>query len=213
MITNVSTQLPPLPSTGEGNASPSHGGFSASEAIAPPPPPPAAKSGEEGELSKEQQAQVDRLKKTDQEVRAHEAAHKNAGGQFAASASYSYTVGPDGQRYATGGEVSIDVAPIKDNPEATIAKLDVVISAALAPAQPSAQDRKVAAAAVAARNQARAELSAKNKAEEIEENEKEPFDVNNFGATPQQSVNKAYETGNGLNLGEQNTGLNLSITG
>lgn len=213
MITNVSTQLPPLPSTGEGNSPSSRDGFSAPAAIAPPPPPPPAKSGEEGELSKEQKAQIDRLKKTDQEVRAHESAHKNVGGQFAGSASYSYTVGPDGKRYATGGEVPIDIAPIKDNPEATIAKLDVVISAALAPAKPSSQDRKVAAAAVAARNQARAELFAKNKADNIEGEEKEPFDVNDFGATPQQSVNKAYETGNGLGQNEQNTGLNLSLTG
>ncbi|MDG1857755.1 MAG: putative metalloprotease CJM1_0395 family protein, partial [Emcibacteraceae bacterium] len=164
-------------------------------------------------LSKEQQAQVDRLKKADQEVRAHEAAHKNTGGQYAGSVSYSYTVGPDGKRYATGGEVPIDIAPIKDDPEATIAKLDVVIAAALAPAKPSSQDRKIAAAAVAARNQARAELNAKNKEEDVEGVEKEPFDVNNFGAVPQQSVNKAYENGIGLGLSEQNTGLNLSVTG
>lgn len=97
----------------------------------------------------------------------------------------------------------IDVAPVEGDPEATIAKLDVVIAAALAPAKPSAQDRKVAAAAVAARNLARAELLEKEKAEENDVGETEPFDVNNFGDIPSQSVQKVYE--NGLGLGQENT--------
>lgn len=166
------------------------------------------------ELSEDQQDEVKRLKKVDQETRAHEAAHKNAGGQFAGSASYSYTVGPDGQRYATGGEVQIDVAPVKGDPEATLAKLDVVIAAALAPAKPSAQDRKVAAAAIAARNKAQAELLEKNRAEQKGEDEQSvPFDVNNFGDTPIQSVNKAYETGLGLSGGEDaKSGLTISVS-
>uniref|UniRef100_UPI003F69C99B putative metalloprotease CJM1_0395 family protein n=1 Tax=Pseudemcibacter sp. TaxID=2943293 RepID=UPI003F69C99B len=46
---------------------------------------------------------------------------------------------------------------------ATIAKMDVVIAAALAPAEPSSQDRKVAATAVTTRNQARAELLSQRK--------------------------------------------------
>ena len=56
-------------------------------------------------------------------------------------------LGPDGNRYAIGGEVSIDVAPVDGDPEATIAKMEIVKAAALAPAEPSAQDRKVAAIA------------------------------------------------------------------
>ncbi len=166
------------------------------------------------ELSQEQQAEVKRLKKADQEIRAHEAAHKNAGGQYAGSASYSYTVGPDGQRYATSGEVPIDVAPVKGDPEATLAKLDVVIAAALAPAKPSAQDRKVAAAAIAARNKAQAELLEKKRAEQNGGNESTtPFDVNNFGDTPVQFVKKAYETGLGLGVNEDNkSGLTISVS-
>ena len=166
------------------------------------------------ELSEEQQAEVDRLKKADQEIRAHEAAHKNAGGQYAGSASYSYTVGPDGQRYATSGEVPIDVAPVKGDPEATLAKLDVVIAAALAPAKPSAQDRKVAAAAIAARNKAQAELFEKKRAQQNGENElAAPFNVNNFGDTPVQSANKAYETGLGLgNNDNQKSGFAISVS-
>jgi len=166
-----------------------------------------------GELNDEQEAEVRRLKKVDKEVRAHEAAHKNAGGQFAGSASYSYAVGPDGQRYAVGGEVSIDVAPIEGDPEATLAKLDVVIAAALAPAKPSAQDRKVAAAAVAARNRARAELAEQKRDKNTDETEADkPFDVNNFGDAPQSSVTKAYEIGSALSQEVTQTGIKLSVS-
>lgn len=167
-----------------------------------------------GELSEEEKAQVEELKKIDQEVRTHEAAHKNAGGQYASNPTYTYTVGPDDQRYATGGEVQIDSAPIEGDPEATIAKMDVVIAAALAPAEPSAQDRKVAAAAVAARNKAQAELLEKKQAEQSEQSDGiKNFDINDFGGTPIPSVNKAYE--NGLDLGAEakvQSGVNFSLT-
>lgn len=164
------------------------------------------------EFNEQQQAEIKRLKKVDGEVKAHEAAHKNAGGQYAGSASFSYTVGPDGNRYAVGGEVSIDVAPIKGDPEATLAKLDVVIAAALAPVKPSAQDRKVAAAAVAARNQARAELIEQKRNEGTEQDPNAAtFDVNDFGDAPIISVNKAYASSNDL-VGEAGaSGKSLSV--
>ena len=111
------------------------------------------------ELSEEEKAVVEQLKKTDQEVKAHEQAHKNAGGQYAGSASFGYVKGPDGKRYAVSGEVPIDIAPVEGDPKATIAKMDAVISAALAPAKPSSQDRNVAARAAALRAKAQAEIS------------------------------------------------------
>ncbi len=111
------------------------------------------------ELTEEEKAQVADLKKIDQEVRAHEQAHKNAGGQYAGSASFGYQVGPDGRRYAVSGEVPIDIAPVEGDPAATVAKLNAVISAALAPAKPSDQDRRVASQAVALRAAAQAELA------------------------------------------------------
>jgi len=117
---------------------------------APPAPP--------GQLTDEEKAQVKQLKKIDQEVRAHEQAHKNAGGQFAGSASFSFDVGPDGRQYAVSGEVSIDIAPVEGDPEATIAKMITVAAAALAPAKPSGQDRQVAAQAAALKAEAQAEL-------------------------------------------------------
>src|SRR5690606_41544484 len=54
---------------------------------------------------------------------------------------------------------------IEGDPEATLDKMQQVIRAALAPAEPSAQDRKVAAAASQAINAARAEVAAMDKAE------------------------------------------------
>lgn len=118
------------------------------------------------ELSEEQKQQVNELKARDAEVKAHEAAHMAAGGgHVRGGASYSYQTGPDGHRYAVGGEVSIDTSAVKDNPSATIQKMQAVRSAALAPATPSGQDRAVAAAATAAANQARQALRAEQGAE------------------------------------------------
>ncbi|MEO1321509.1 MAG: putative metalloprotease CJM1_0395 family protein [Pseudomonadota bacterium] len=111
-----------------------------------------------GELSEAEQAQVEKLKARDREVRAHEQAHATVGGQYAGAPSYTYQTGPDNQRYAVGGEVSIDTAPVDGDAEATVEKMDVVIAAALAPAEPSPQDRKVAALAQSQRTQAMAEL-------------------------------------------------------
>ena len=208
MITSIPTQLPPLsPSKAGGNPSVSQ---AVKEPAVSQTAPAASGNDQSNELNDDQKAEVARLQKVDQEVKAHESAHQNAGGQYAGSASFFYTVGPDGKRYAIGGEVSIDVAPIKDDPEATLAKLDVVIAAALAPAKPSAQDRKVAAAAVAARNQARAEFTEKRAAEQNED--KPPFDINNFGDTPPVSANKAYEIGNDLGQEGSEAGITISVT-
>ena len=112
------------------------------------------------ELNEEQQAKVDQLKQRDSEVRAHEQAHIAAAGGYATSgASYSYQTGPDGKRYAVGGEVGIDVSAIDGDPEATIRKMQQVQAAAMAPADPSSQDRAVAAQATAVIRQAQAELN------------------------------------------------------
>jgi hypothetical protein len=97
-------------------------------------------------LTEGERKQLKELKARDTEVRTHENAHQSSGGQLAGSPSYTYQTGPDGQRYAIGGEVSIDVSP-EDDPAATIAKMERVSRAATAPAEPSPQDFKVAAAA------------------------------------------------------------------
>lgn len=116
------------------------------------------------ELTEEEQALLKELEATDREVRQHEQAHMSAGGAYAGAASYTYERGPDGQNYAVGGEVSIDVSAESD-PEATIAKMRVVRSAALAPANPSGQDMSVAAQAQQQEMKAQQELS-RQRAEE-----------------------------------------------
>lgn len=122
--------------------------------------------GADGEvLSEEEQKVVDDLKARDAEVRRHEQAHAAAGGPYAGSPSYTYQQGPDGRRYAIGGQVPIDASPIDGDPEATIQKLEIVRRAALAPAEPSGADRAIAAAATAGIQQAQAQLSAQRQEE------------------------------------------------
>ena len=113
-----------------------------------------------GEMTPEQQQKVAEMQARDQEVRTHEMAHVMAGGAYVTSGpSYEYEVGPDGKGYAVGGSVGIDTSPVSGDPEATIAKMQTVAAAALAPAKPSGQDQKVAAAARQAEAKARAELA------------------------------------------------------
>ena len=109
--------------------------------------------------SPEEQKVIAELKARDREVRRHEAAHANAGGEFAGTPNYEFTRGPDGRAYAVGGTTPIAVNPVAGDPEATIEKMQTVKRAALAPAEPSAQDRAVAARAEAEQAKARSELS------------------------------------------------------
>ena len=134
--------------------------------------------GRDGEpLSEQEQEQVERLEDRDAEVRAHELAHKAAAGPYATGGpTYSYETGPDGKRYAVGGSVQIDVSPVKGDPEATIRKMAVVRRAALAPKEPSAQDRRVAAQADRTASQARAELN-QSMQSEIDESASPPREV------------------------------------
>ena len=120
------------------------------------------------ELSDSEKKQVQELKKIDREVRTHEQAHLAASGGLArGGASFTYTKGPDGKKYATGGEVSIEISPVEGNPEETIRRMQQVRRAATAPADPSGQDRSVAARASREEAKARAELSnPKNEEEE-----------------------------------------------
>ncbi len=124
-------------------------------------------------LTEEELRQIEQLQATDREVRAHEQAHKAAAGPHAAGGpTYEYTTGPDGKRYAVAGEVQIDTAPVPDNPEATIRKAQTIRRAALAPAEPSPQDRAVAAKASQLESQARQELQDQRREENRERTEK-----------------------------------------
>lgn len=120
----------------------------------------------EQELAEQEQIQA--LAARDREVRAHEQAHAAVAGQYASSPTYSFVRGPDGVSYAVAGEVNVDTSPIPGDPEATLRKAQQLRRAANAPAEPSAQDGRVAALAAQMELEARAELRIK----EITESER-----------------------------------------
>jgi hypothetical protein len=146
---------PKEPSAGAGGASSRAGGVGSAA---------SAKASPNSREALETQRKVDKLKSIEQGVINHEMAHKGAGGAYAGSVSYTYTTGPDGKRYITGGEVSIDLSAA-DSPEATVRKMRQVIGAALAPVDPSAQDYRVAARAQALQLEAQGEVAAAAAAE------------------------------------------------
>jgi hypothetical protein len=111
-------------------------------------------------ISEQDLQQLRQLKSRDLVVRAHEAAHlAAASGIVVGGTSYSYQRGPDGVQYAIGGEVSIDTSKVAGDPNATLQKAQQIQAAALAPTQPSSQDRIVAARAAKMAIEAKAEIS------------------------------------------------------
>jgi hypothetical protein len=117
--------------------------------------------------SEQEKAELRELQQRDREVRAHEQAHIAAGGGVVTGgASFTYQTGPDGKQYAIGGEVGVDASSVPGNPEATERKAETVRRAALAPADPSGQDRKVAAEAEAMASEARRDKIKERKQEQ-----------------------------------------------
>lgn len=85
------------------------------------------------------------------EIFAHELAHKNAGGSLAGS----IVIEKNSQGIPVGGHVDIKMPTLDPtNPQKTIEHADTVIKSALAPADPSEQDYKVASRARAIKSQA-----------------------------------------------------------
>lgn len=160
----------------------------------------------EASLQQEISNVVSQLKARDSEVRAHEAAHLAAGGAYVTGgASFSYQTGPDGKRYAIGGEVGIDTSPIANDPEATIQKAQQIQRAALAPASPSSQDYRVAAAAMQMMMTAQVEL-AKQPSEQLTEGTTDSFSANNADKDAK-SVQAKNSAENGLKTMEKSPGL------
>ncbi|PKM31521.1 MAG: hypothetical protein CVV08_14770 [Gammaproteobacteria bacterium HGW-Gammaproteobacteria-12] len=126
---------------------------------------PAGEPEPSPQEQRQQQLEIADLVQRDREVRTHEQAHAAVGGQYAGAPTYSFKRGPDGQRYAVSGEVSIDTAPVPNDPEATLRKMEIVLRAALAPIEPSPQDLRVAALAQAQAAQARVELAEQRREE------------------------------------------------
>ncbi|MBK1964336.1 putative metalloprotease CJM1_0395 family protein [Campylobacter novaezeelandiae] len=133
------------------------------------------------ELDAKQIQQLRELQSTDREVKAHEAAHQAAGGSLAGGASYSYVKGPDNQMYAASGEVPIRMQK-GNTPDETIANARQIASAAMAPANPSPQDYKVAANALKLEMEARSE-AVKLKAEKNIQDKKDKEQNENTNKT------------------------------
>ena len=170
-------------------------------------------SSSDKQLTEEEQKQIDELKARDREVKTHEQAHIAAGGSYVkGGATYDYQTGPDGKQYAVGGSVNIDTSPVDGDPEATIAKAQVVIKAALAPAEPSGQDQKVASAARQMMNEARKELTSQNNAEI---NADTNTDTENKTGTVSESENNTENTANSnttVNTDSSTSSANTNIS-
>lgn len=168
------------------------------------------------ELTIQQAQQVRELQSIDRNVKAHEAAHQAAGGGLAGAASFR----PDNQMYATAGEVPIRMQKGR-TPEETIANARQVVAAAMAPADPSPQDYKVAANALKMEFEARAEatkLKAQEAQEKKEENEEkqENLDINNQDSKDnfeETQANKDFKNfiGKIYQQNSQNNPINFSL--
>jgi hypothetical protein len=90
-------QLPTAQAAGPGEVRPAAAGRAASGSGQGPSPRDAvdlsatARDAMGEPLSKDEQKQVDELRKRDQEVRNHEEAHQRVGGQYASAPSYEFS--------------------------------------------------------------------------------------------------------------------------
>lgn len=137
---------------------------------------PLEKKVSDNSLTQAELQLIMELGQRDTEVRSHEMAHIAAGGSLITSgASFTYQRGPDGNNYAVGGEVSIDTSEVPGDPKATAQKMRQVKSAALAPANPSSQDLKVASKAASLAAKASSELTMLQAKQQAQTNEAKAF--------------------------------------
>ena len=153
-------------------------------------------------LSEAEQRQVNELAATDAHVKAHEAAHKSAGGGLAGAASYSYERGPDNKMYAVAGEVSISIGG-GNTPQEKLSRAQQVRRAALAPSDPSPQDLKVAAQAISMEMDARAKI-AEQKQSQNEQSKEQSSGEDNTNETSGASSTQNSDP-NANNVSDTNT--------
>lgn len=155
---NIGQAATPQPPTQPERTTPSQG-------VEASPRTPRALEPQNQGLNEDARRVLGQLKARDREVRSHEAAHLAAAGSYATSgASFTYQRGPDGQFYAIGGEVGVDIAKVAGDPQASLEKAEQVRAAALAPASPSPQDRAIAARASQLAAEARREIASAGEA-------------------------------------------------
>ena len=160
-----------------------------------------------GELSREEQRIVAELQAADTNVRAHEAAHMAAGGGLTSPASYTYERGPDNKMYAVAGEVGISTSQ-GNTPQESLNKAQTIRRAALAPADPSPQDLKVAAQAASMEMSARVQIMQ----EKMAQNSQNPNNSNEASAgnsTVNSNVNSNVNSaGNSTENSAENSNTN-----
>lgn len=145
------------------------------------------KADENAKQAHTEEKMIAQLQQRDKEVRAHELAHATAGGAATGSPSYTFEIGPDGKKYATDGEVAVDLSTVAGDPQATIVKMQKIHAAAMAPTNPSAQDTRVAASAAQTILAAQSELLA------LKGNEKTHSDSADEKLNTKASATSAYE--------------------
>lgn len=167
-----------------------------------------AESRQQEQQQQAEQQEIRELEARDREVRAHEQAHATVGGQYAGSPRYEFENGPDGKQYAVGGEVPIDISEER-TPEETVRKMQQVRAAALAPAEPSPADLRVASEATQIASEARVEL-AEERSQEARQAVAESFRANEEQS--ESSATSAQINGNevdGFDSEQQNTAPEL----
>ncbi len=116
-------------------------------------------------LSREEQKEVERIKRIDREVKRREVAHRAVAGNYArGSISFEYVTGPDGKKYAAEGHITIDARPILNNPKASIRKAQAIRSAKLDSGD-AALDRSVSAEVAKMEREARIKLKTERRTE------------------------------------------------
>ncbi|MDJ0950240.1 MAG: putative metalloprotease CJM1_0395 family protein [Alphaproteobacteria bacterium] len=92
------------------------------------------------DLSPAEERQVARLRQIDSAVRQEENTHAANAGQFASAPQYTYVTGPDGRRYAVGGQVNVRATNPSGDPRQAERAANILRNAAVSPNAPSAQD-------------------------------------------------------------------------
>lgn len=165
-----------------------------------------------------EEAVVRELAARDREVRQHELAHKSAAGGLAGAVSFDYQRGPDGQLYAVGGEVAIRTTPASSNPAEVIAHAEQLLRAALAPAEPSTQDRQVAAQARVMLAEAQAQLASQGQQEsaarpaksEVEAEPEGPEELQKTAGAEEDSAQKTKDIQADIEAAREKSAASLS---
>ena len=139
-------------------------------------------------LSDGEKEMLRELEARDIAVRAHEMAHMAAGAGLTSGPSFTFQTGPNGQQYAIGGEVQINISP-GSTPEETMNRAKRILSAASAPTDPSAADMAVAMQATQMIQGAQVEIT-REKLDKIED------------STPESEKSISEKLGNTLPLDE-----------